>query len=322
MKAVLCETLDGPRAVRLADVAPPQRSGGEVLVSVDAVGLNFMDTLITRGRYQMKPALPFAIGAELSGRIADANGHAGLKAGDRVMAFVGIGAAANVVAVPAERIVLLPDAMTFEMAAGLSVTYGAALYALRRRVVLGGEDTIAILGASSGSGLAAIDVAKALGARVIAAASSDEKCAACMEAGAAAAVLSDADTLKDALRAEAGGAGPTVIYDCIGGDATDAALRALQIGGRYVVFGFAAGIPNIRANIALLKDCTIHGINWPDAVARAPDRHSQDMRLLLAWIDDGLIRPAEPTIRPIVDAAAALEDLEARRVIGKVVLKF
>ncbi len=319
MKAVTCLTLDGPGAVAICDRPAPTLAPGEILVSVEAVGLNFMDTLITRGRYQMKPALPFAIGAEVSGRVADANGHAGFAPGDRVMAFVGIGGAAETVAVPAERLVKLPEAIPAEVAAGLPVTYGAAIYALRRRVALGPEDTIAILGASSGSGLAAIDVARAQGARVIAAASSEAKLAQC-EADAG--VLTDPGSLKDALREASGSIGPTVIYDCIGGDATDAALRALATGGRYVVFGFAAGIPAIQANIALLKDCTIHGINWPDAVARDPQGHTSDMALLLEWIETGTIQPRPPAVRPVADAVAALEDLEERRVIGKVVLKF
>ncbi|MEO1265519.1 MAG: NADPH:quinone oxidoreductase family protein [Pseudomonadota bacterium] len=321
MKAIICERLDGADGLAIADRPEPQPAPHEALIEVSHVGLNFMDTLITRGRYQEKPELQFVVSAELAGRVQTPPSEStGLRAGDRVMAYVGIGAAQERVAVAAERVVKVPAPIDLSTAAGLSVTYGAAVYALKRRAQVSAGETVAVTGASSGSGLAAIAVAKALGARVVAIASTEKKLAVCRRHGADDGILADAETLKAELRAATNG-GPDVIYDCVGGELCDPALRALKSGGRYIIFGFAGGIPAIRANVALLKDCDLLGINWPASVAAAPDQHASDMDDVLKWLAHGRLPPPETTVRPFSDGPQAIADLAARRVIGKVVLE-
>jgi NADPH2:quinone reductase len=319
MKAALVKTLDGPSAIVVQTVDDPKPGEGEVIVDVAAAGLNFMDTLITRGKYQVKPALPFSPSAEMAGTVSAVGaGVSDFKVGDRVSAYLGYGAARQRVAVEARRLVRVPDAIPLELASALNVTYGTALYALRTRLSLKAGARVAVLGASGGAGLAAVEVAKCLGAEVIAVASSPEKLAVCSQHGATHLIDYTHGDLKQQLRDVTGGDGPDVIYDCVGGGHLEPALRSLKVGGDYVVIGFAAGdIPQIPANIVLLKDCNIVGIHWGAWVDADASPHADNVAVLFGWIADGALSPRAPEIRPLADIVAAVEDIAARRVVGK-----
>ncbi|MEM1307491.1 MAG: NADPH:quinone oxidoreductase family protein [Pseudomonadota bacterium] len=333
MKAVVVDRLDGPDALRVVDVERPVPvpGRGEVAIDVAATALNFMDTLITRGRYQIKPELPFSPGAECAGVVSAVgqDAAASWQVGDRVMAYTGYGAARATVIADAERLVRVPDTVPLTTAAGLTVTYGTALYALATRCGLGGTDrdastrkpVLAVLGASGGAGQAAVEIGVLLGCDVIACASSVERCERAIASGARRAIgYADAD-LKQTLREATDGAGPDLIYDCVGGPYAEPALRALRPGGDYIVIGFAAGdVPQLPANIILLKDCTVHGIHWGADVERRPAAHVGNMERLLTAIADGHVAPRPPEVRPFEDAADAIRALDARKVIGKIVL--
>lgn len=330
MKAVVVDRLDGPDALRIVDIERPEPGPGEVAIDVAATALNFMDTLITRGRYQIKPELPFSPGAECAG-VVSAVGQdvAAWQVGDRVMAFTGYGAARATVIADAERLVRVPDTVPLTTAAALTVTYGTALYALATRCGLGGPDrdaskrkpVLAVLGASGGAGQAAVEIGVLLGCDVIACASSVERCDRAIASGARVAIgYADAD-LKHAIRDATDGAGPDLIYDCVGGAYAEPALRALRPGGDYIVIGFAAGdVPQLPANIILLKDCTVHGIHWGADVERRPAAHVDNMERLMRAIATGNVAPRPPEVRPFEDAADAIRALDERKVIGKIVL--
>lgn len=258
MKAALCKTLDGPEALSLETVPEPVAKPGQAIVTIKAVGLNFADTLITRGKYQYKPDLPFAPGAEIAGVL---DGPAGeLKAGQRVLAYVGWGGAAERIAVDAEALIPVPDGVSDVMAAGLSVTYGTAMHGLRERGRLKAGETVVVTGAAGGAGQAAVEVAHLLGARVIAVASSEEKLALTRRLGADDGILYPGSDLKEAVRRLTGGKGADVVYDCIGGDASEPLIRALAWKGRFLVVGFAAGeIPRIPLNLLLVKGAEAGG---------------------------------------------------------------
>lgn len=319
MRAALVKSLDGPSAIVIQELDDPVPGEGEVIVDVAAAALNFMDTLITHGKYQVKPRLPFSPSAEVAGTISElGSGVTEFKIGDRVSAYTGFGGARQRVAVEARRLVRVPDAVSLELASSLNVTYGTALYALRTRLELRGEATVAVLGASGGAGLAAVEVAKNLGAEVIAVASSSDKLAVCAEHGATHLIDYTQGDLKQQLRDATTGLGPDVVYDCVGGDHLEPALRALRVGGNYVLIGFAAGeIPKIPANIVLLKDSNVVGIHWGAWVDADPSPHADNVAVLFGWIADGALRPRSPEVRPLEDIAAAVEDIAARRVVGK-----
>ncbi|MEO0730103.1 MAG: NADPH:quinone oxidoreductase family protein, partial [Pseudomonadota bacterium] len=301
LTAAIVTELTGPDGIALSQIEADPLAAGDVTIDVTACGLNFMDTLITRGKYQIKPDLPFSPSAECAcviSAIGDGLGDAGLAIGDRVMAYTGFGAARGQVNVPAERIVKVPEGISLEMAAGLTVTYGTALYALRTRCGLGtwrGEarglgqaPVLAVLGASGGAGTAAVEVGALLGCDVIACASSEARCASALERGARSAIGYGTDDLKTRLRDLTNGRGPDVIYDCIGGEYGEPALRALRPGGDYVVIGFAAGgLPDLKANTVLLKDCNVRGIHWGADVERNPTIHRDNMAVLVDAILTG-----------------------------------
>lgn len=319
MKAALVKSLDGPAAIVIQQLDDPLPGQGEVVVDVAAAGLNFMDTLITRGKYQVKPALPFSPASEIAGTISSVGpGVTDFKVGDRVSAYTGFGGARERVVVDANRLVRIPDAVSLELASTLNVTYGTALYALRTRLEIRAGARVAVLGASGGAGLAAVEVAKSLGAEVIAVASSADKLAVCARHGAAQLIDYTTGDLKQALRDITDGDGPDVVYDCVGGDHLQAALRALKVGGNYVVIGFAAGdIPQIPANVVLLKDCNVVGIHWGAWVDSDPGPHADNVAVLYRWIADGDMEPRAPELRPLDEIAGAIEDIAARRVVGK-----
>lgn len=322
MKAVLCKSLDGVRALVIEDTAPPEPAADEVVVAVKACALNFFDTLITRGKYQHKPELPFSPGGEIAGVVAAVGEDVtGWTQGDRVAAYLGWGGARQQAAVKAERLVRIPDGVSDETASGVSITYGTALHGLRDRAGLHPGESVAILGASGGAGLAAVEIASTMGARVIAVASSEEKLAVCREHGAALTVdYSNAD-LKTALRELTAGRGVDVVYDCVGGISSEAAVRATAWGGRFLVVGFASGeIPKLPLNLLLVKGCAAIGVFWGEAVKRDPGGHRRNMDQLLQWVSQGRLKARVDRTFSLDGAIEALALIEERKAVGKIVL--
>ncbi|HMN38230.1 MAG TPA: NADPH:quinone oxidoreductase family protein [Hyphomicrobium sp.] len=322
MKAALCNTLSGPAGLEIRDIPPPQPKSGQALVAVKAVGLNFADTLITRGKYQYRPELPFSPGAEIAGVIERIDGAArGLRPGQRVMAYVGWGGAAEHIAVDVDMLVPVPDAVRDTVAASLSVTYGTALHGLAERGRLAAGETVVVTGAAGGAGLAAVEVANLMGSRVIAVASTPEKLAIARQAGASEGILFPGMDLKLAVRELTNGAGADVVYDCVGGEAAEPLIRALAWKGRFLVVGFAAGdIPRIPLNLLLVKGAEATGVFWGESVQRDPAGHRAGMARLLDWVAQGRLHPRTHGTFPLDEIAAALGVLEARAARGKVVL--
>jgi NADPH:quinone reductase len=323
MKALLCTRLGAPDDLEVADVPDPVPAAGEVVVKVAAAALNFLDTLIIAGKYQTKPPLPFSPAAEFAGTVeALGGGVATPKIGERVMGYVGWGAARERLAVAADKLVAMPDDLDFDRAAGLSVTYGTSLHALKHRAQLQGGETLAVLGASGGAGLAAVELGKALGARVIACASSDRKLDFLRERGADVVVNYAKDDVKEALRRLTEGRGVDVVYDPVGGAYTEAAVRALAWQGRLLVIGFAAGeIPKLPLNLVLLKSCDVRGVFWGEWARREPAAHRALMAELARLCAAGKITGYVHAAYPLDEAAAALKAIAAREVMGKVILK-
>jgi NADPH:quinone reductase len=322
MKAALCKSLDGPAGIVIEDIPPPKAGRGQAVIAVKAAALNFFDTLITRGKYQVKPELPYSPSGEVAGLVESLGlGVEGSAVGDRVMACVGYGGAREKVAVAADALVRIPGGVSDEIAAGVSVTYGTAIHGLKDRARLKPGETVAVLGAAGGAGLSAVEIAKLMGARVIAVASSEEKLAVCRAHGADEAVNYGADDLKAALRALTGEAGVDVVYDCVGGPSSEAALRALGWHGRLLVVGFASGeIPQIPLNLLLLKGVAAIGVSWGEAVKRDPGGHRRNMEDVLRWVAEGKLHPRIHATFPLERTADAIAVLDRREAIGKVVL--
>jgi NADPH:quinone reductase len=323
MKAILCRSLGGAGSLVLEDIPTPEPQSGEVLIRVRAAALNFLDTLILRGKYQFKPDLPFSPGSEVAGvveRLGD--GVSGLAPGDRVMGYARFNGCREYVALPAKGLLKIPDRVSDEAAAGLTVTYGTAIHGLKDRGRLKAGETLAVLGASGGAGLAAVEIGKALGARVIACASSAEKLAICQQHGADALLNYDSEELKDALRALTDGAGSDVVYDCVGDRYAEPALRSIAWAGRYLVVGFAAGeIPRIPLNLLLLKGCDMAGVFFGRFTELEPDAHAANMRQVLAWCEDGTLRPHIGKVFPLEATAQAVAMLEERKAVGKIIVR-
>ena len=320
MKAVLCREFGPPAGLALGEVPAPRPGRGEVLIRVEAAAVNFPDTLIIQGRYQAKPAFPFAPGGEVAGRIeALGEGVSGPAPGTRVLAMCGHGGFAELACAPMENVVVLPDGIDAVTAASLSYAYGTVLHALRDRAALRPGETVLVLGAGGGAGMAALQVARIMGARVVAAASPG-KHEACLAAGAAAAVDYTAETWRDRIKALAP-AGVEVVFDAVGGPYAEPALRSIGWGGRYLVVGFAAGdIPRIPLNLALLKGCDILGVLYGTHVKRQPEANRALMAQLFDWIAAGALRPAIAHVWPLERATEALNLLLSRQVTGKIVL--
>jgi NADPH2:quinone reductase len=323
MKAILCTHFGGPDDLQYQDIPVPAAGPGEAVVAVKAAALNFFDTLLIAGKYQVKPPFPFSPASEFAGVVTSVGaGVAGFAPGDRVLGYGGHGAAREQVAISTARLVKLPDALDFDRAAGLTVIYGTTLHALQDRAKLKSGETLAVLGASGGTGLAAIEIGKLMGARVIACASSDDKLAFTREHGADATINYATEDLKDGLRRATGAKGADVIYDPVGGAYAEAALRSIAWQGRFLVIGFAAGeIPKIPLNLALLKGCDIVGVFWGSFIERDPKGHQANMAQLVRWAAAGKLSAHVHEVYPLKDTAAALKAIASRTVMGKVILR-
>ena len=322
MKAALCKRLEGPSGIEIVDLPDPVPGPGEVVVLVSGVGLNHFDTLIVRGRYQTKPELPFSPGGEIAGTIARLGPDvAGFKVGERVAAYIGHGGARQQAIVPAAALIPIPAAVPDTVAAGVCITYGTAMHALQDRGRLLRGETVAVIGASGGAGLAAIETAKLLGARVIAVSSSQSKLALAREHGADEAVASIGAGLKETLRALTDGRGVDVVYDCVGGETAEPALRGLAWGGRFLVVGFAGGeIPSIRLNLVLVKGISVIGVHWGPSVARDLQRHRENVMTILQSVAAGALRPRIHAVYPLAQISDALGVLDRREALGKIIL--
>ena len=322
MRAVRCHELTGPKSLRVDEVPAPTPGEGEVLIDVHAAGLNFPDVLLTYGKYQFKADPPFIPGGEGAGIVRALGANAlGLAVGDRVAFIVMNGAFAEQVVAPAAGVVKLPDNVSFEVGAATLLTYATTLHALADRALLKSGETLLVLGAAGGVGTAAIELGKLLGARVIAAASSDEKVAYCKERGADEGINYAREDLKDRAKALTKGSGANVIYDPAGGAYAEPALRGIAWEGRYLVVGFAAGdIPKIPLNLVLLKGCQIVGVFWGSFAARDPAKNREHAARILAWVSEGKLHPHLDTVVKFADARGALERMERRDVKGKLVL--
>lgn len=323
MKALLCTRLGGPDDLEIADVPDPAAAAGEAVVRIEAAALNFFDTLIIAGKYQIKPALPFSPAAEFAGVVESAAaGVTAVAPGDRVLGYCRYGAARARIAVPAAQLVKLPDDLDFPRASGLTVTYGTGYHALKDRAGLEPGETLAVLGATGGTGLAAVELGKIMGARVIACASSEEKLAFAKACGADETINYAQEDLRDGLRRLGGERGIDVVYDPIGGAYAEPALRALAWQGRFLVVGFAAGeIPKIPLNLVLLRSRDVRGVYWGEWMTRAPAQHRANMTDILGWCAAGKISAHVHAVFPLERAAEALAAIADRKAIGKVVLK-
>lgn len=322
MKAALCKSLDGPAAVVVEEIPDPEAGPGEVVVRVRAAALNFFDTLITRGKYQTKPELPFSPSGEIAGVVeAVGAGVTGVSVGDRVAAAVGYGGAREKVVVAAESLIPIPPSVSDEVASAVSVTFGTAIHGLKDRGRVKPGEWVAILGASGGAGQAALEIAKLMGACVIAGASSDDKLEICRAMGADEVVNYDAVDLKDALKSLTGGRGVDVVYDCVGGKYAEPAVRALAWEGRFLVVGFAAGdIPKLPLNLLMLKGADAIGVFWGEAVRRHPAGHRANMIEVLDWVAAGKLAPRIQATYPLADIREAIGVIDRREAVGKIVV--
>jgi NADPH:quinone reductase len=322
VKAVLCRSYGPPESLVIADVPPPVAGPGEVVVSVKAASLNFPDVLIIQNKYQFKPPLPFSPGSELAGIVKSiGEGVTGVRPGDRVMAFTTYGAFAEEVKTEAHRLLPIPPAMDDATAASFVLAYGTSDHALRDRGDLHAGETLLVLGAAGGVGLAAIEIGHAVGARVIACASTDDKLSVCRAHGADETINYARDDLRARIHDLTAGRGVDVVYDPVGGSYTEPALRSTAWRGRLLVVGFAAGaIPRIPLNLTLLKGCAIVGVFWGEFARREPERFAASFSQLARWFAEGRIRPHVSATFPLARAPEALALMAARKVIGKIVL--
>lgn len=322
MRAVRCKAWGMPETLVVEQLAPLTAGAGEVVIDVKAAGVNFPDVLIIQGKYQVKPALPFTPGNELAGVVAQVGeGVSHVKVGDKVIAFVAQGAFAEQAVAPAAAVMPMPPGMDFDTAAAITLTYGTSHHAVVDRAQLKAGETMLVLGAAGGVGLAAIEIGKALGATVIAAASTDDKLAVCREHGADVVINYSKEDLREAVKTATGGKGPDVVYDPVGGEYAEPAFRSIAWRGRYLVVGFANGeIPKLPLNLMLLKGASLVGVFWGEFVKREPKANLAGMRQLLGWLAEGKIRPRISGRYSLEDTAQALNDMAARKVTGKVVI--
>lgn len=331
MRAILCKSFGPPESLVIEEVPPLEPGPGQVVLDVKACGINFPDLLLIADKYQFKPELPFSPGGEVSGVVkAVGEGVTGIEAGQRVIGSTGWGGFAEEIAVEAGRIIPIPDQMPFEEASAFLMTYGTSHHALKDRAEIRPGESLLVLGAAGGVGLAAVELGKVMGARVIAAASSEDKLDVCREHGADETILYppgnlDRDqqkALSEEIKRLTGGEGADVVYDPVGASYSEPALRATAWKGRFLVIGFAAGdIPHIPLNLALLKGCQIVGVFWGAFTGREPEKNRANIAELLRWYVEGKIRPHISAVYPFEEYAQALNDLAQRKAKGKVVLK-
>ena len=322
MHAWLCETLDGVDALSWKALPTPEPQAGEVRIAIRAASLNFPDLLIVQGKYQFKPALPFVPGSEFAGTVeAVGEGVSHLQVGAPVAVIAGTGGFATHACVKAAQVLPLPPGFALEHGAAFAFTYGTSHHALIDRAQLKAGETVLVLGAAGGVGTAALQIAKAAGARVIAAASTAQKCALCKELGADATINYGSDNLRESLKALTEGKGPDVVYDPVGGDLAEPAFRSIAWRGRYLVVGFAAGgIPALPWNLALLKGASVVGVFWGDYVKREPRANAAAMQQLAQWYAQGLVRPVIDQTMPMSEIRAAYARMGSRQVQGKLLL--
>ena len=323
MKAVLCKAYGPPESLVVEDLPPLEAGPGEVVVSVKAASVNFPDVLIIQNKYQVKPPLPFSPGSEVAGVVKSVGaGVTHVKPGDRVMAIIGYGAFAEEIKAEGPRVLTLPAGMSFETAAAFGLTYATSDHALRDRGALAAGETLLVLGAAGGVGIAAIEIGTALGARVIACASTDDKLAVCRAHGADDTINYATEDVRERIKALTGGKGPDVVYDPVGGPYTEPALRSIAWRGRLLVVGFAAGdIPKIPLNLTLLKGCSIVGVYWGEFTRREPRKFAESFAQLGRWYAEGRLKPHISATFPLERAADALTKLANREVTGKIVLR-
>jgi NADPH2:quinone reductase len=322
MRVAQFSEFGGPQALRLEEVAEPSPGPEDILVKVTAVGLNFFDTLMLRNQYQVSPPLPFSPGAEIAGVIESVGASVTeFKPGQRIVAFIGGNGCREKIVTKAKNAVPIPDGVSDEVAAGIPITYGTALHGLKDRANLRAGETVAVLGAAGGAGLAAIEIAKLMGARVIAVASSGDKLAFAREHGADEGINYESEDLKTRLKQLTSPKGVDVLYDPVGGDYAEPSLRAMAWEGRYLVLGFASGtIPRLPLNLVMLKGCAIIGVFWTAFVERYPEKHRANMIELLDWCRQGLISPHIHASFALIETAKALSLIEDRKVTGKVII--
>jgi NADPH2:quinone reductase len=322
MKAVLCKEYGLPDSLVLAEVEPLRPGKGQVVISVKACGVNFPDTLIIQGKYQLKPDMPFTPGSEIAGIVKEVGeGVEHVQVGEHVIAFTSVGGFAEEVATDAAKLIKMPSGMDFATAAAFTLVYGTSHHALKDRAQLKSGETLLVLGAAGGVGLAAVELGKVMGAHVIAAASSAEKLAVCQQHGADELINYSTEDLKERVKALTRGKGVNVIFDPLGGNYSEAALRSIAWNGRMLVIGFAAGdIPRIPLNLTLLKGCSIVGVFWGSFTEREPQRNQEHLQELLTWFAQGKIKPHISATYSLEQAADALNDVMNRKVKGKVVL--
>jgi NADPH2:quinone reductase len=324
MRAIRCKQYGPPETLVVEDLPEPHAGARDVVIDVKAAAVNFPDVLVIENKYQFKPRLPFTPGSEFAGvvrEVGDAVLH--LKPGDRVVAYTGHGAFAEMAVAPAAVCMPLPPEVGFDVAAAFTLTYGTSHHALVDRAALQPGETMLVLGAAGGVGLAAVEIGKAVGARVIAAASSDDKLAVCTVHGADATINYSTEDLRERIKALTGGKGPDVIYDPVGGAYAEPAFRSIGWRGRYLVVGFANGeIPKLPLNLPLLKGASIVGVFWGDFAKREPQRNAAGIAQLLGWMREGKIRPHISARYRLDDVPQALKDMAARRVTGKVLITF
>ena len=322
MKAVRCKQWGPSDSLVIEDLPDLVPAAGEVVVDVKAAGVNFPDVLTVQGKYQVRPELPFTPGNEFAGSVrAVGAGVTAFAPGQHVIGFTRTGAFAEQVLAPVEALMPMPPGMDFDTAAAITLTYGTSHHAVVDRAALQPGETMLVLGAAGGVGLAAIEIGKALGAHVIAAASTDEKLAICRAHGADVVINYETEDLREALKAATGGRGPDVIYDPVGGPYSEPALRSIAWRGRHLVVGFAAGeIPKLPWNLMLLKGASVIGVFWGDFVRREPAANLAAMRQMLGWMAEGKLKPLVSRKYALADTAQALNDMAARKVMGKVVI--
>ena len=323
MKALICPSLGPAETLKVMDVEKPSAKEGEVVVDVVYAALNFFDTLIIEGKYQLKPEPPFSPAGEFAGRVAAIGpGVTGFAIGDRVMGSTGFGAAREEIAIAANRLAHVPAGLPLDRAAGLAIAYGTSLHALKQRAEMKPGETLVVLGASGGVGLAAVEIGKAMGARVIACASSDDKLDFARRYGASETINYATEDFRARLKALTAGRGVDVVYDPVGGPLTEQALRSLAWKGRLLVIGFASGdIPKPPLNLTLLKGCDIRGAYWGEFVNREPEAHRDNMSQLLSWAESGALSVHVHAKFPLEEYRKAFEAISSRQALGKVLLQ-